>query len=149
MKLATASTAANTERLAAREAMGKAARGEEWLNPEDIEIDPETLPAPQLWRMLIVPVQPKAVSKGGIVLPDQVTNNTDMLVFLGKVAACGPLVGKKEGWENAYDVKAGDWVVFGRYAGQRFERAGVKYILINDDEVLAKVNGPEGFRIYL
>lgn len=135
------------ERIAAREAAGRESRSEEWLNPEDIEI-PAGMPQPQLWRMLIAPVQPKAESKGGIVLPDQVLDNTEMLTYFGKVMAMGSMAGKKADWQG-YDIKVGDWVVFGRYAGQRFEYQGVKLILINDDEVLAKAEGPKGFRVYL
>jgi len=37
----------------------------------------------------------------------------------------------------------GDWVIFGRYAGARFNIEGGDLRLINDDEVLAIVNNPE------
>ena len=37
----------------------------------------------------------------------------------------------------------GDWVIFGRYAGSRFKIEGGEVRLLNDDEILAKINNPE------
>ena len=37
----------------------------------------------------------------------------------------------------------GDWVIFGRYAGARFNIDGGDMRLLNDDEILATVNNPE------
>jgi co-chaperonin GroES (HSP10) len=37
----------------------------------------------------------------------------------------------------------GDWVIFGRYAGARFNIDGGDMRLLNDDEILAVVNNPE------
>jgi co-chaperonin GroES (HSP10) len=39
--------------------------------------------------------------------------------------------------------KAGDWIIFGRYAGARIPIDGGEIRLLNDDEVLAVVNSPE------
>lgn len=137
-----------------------------WLNPEDLQI-PAGMPQPQLWRMLVAPIQPRRQSKGGIHLPDAAVDNQEFLTNVGKVIACGAMVGRKPEWlrwprwagvpvlgwfarpQQLYEIKVGDWVVFGQYAGMRFEFKGVKAILLNDDEVLAKAEGPEGFRIYI
>ena len=45
-------------------------------------------------------------------------------------------------------VQVGDWVIYGRHAGQRVEYKGVKLLLVNDDEKLMKIGSPEGWRIY-
>lgn len=119
------------------------------LNDEDFVI-PEGIPRPQLWRMLVAPVQPKKKSAGGIIIVDETQDAEEVLAFIGKVLAVGPLVGKKPEWpEGCYDVKVGDWVVFGRHAGQRFKFKGVNLLMIDDDSVIGKCDGPEGFRIYL
>ena len=39
--------------------------------------------------------------------------------------------------------KEGDWVIFGRYAGARFNIEGGDMRPLNDDEILATVNNPE------
>jgi len=37
----------------------------------------------------------------------------------------------------------GDWVLFGRYAGSRFDIEGGEVKILNDDEIIAKVEDPE------
>jgi co-chaperonin GroES (HSP10) len=37
----------------------------------------------------------------------------------------------------------GDYVAFGRFAGQKLTHKGVKLLLVNDDEILAVVPNPE------
>ena len=39
--------------------------------------------------------------------------------------------------------KEGDWVIFGRYAGARFQIEGGDMRLLNDDEILACIDDPE------
>lgn len=141
-----------------------------WVNPEDVTI-PEGLPQPMLWRVLIMPVQPASMSKGtngvSIALPAQVQDADSHLNYIGKVVALGPLAGKSEKFENPlwnerleeeqkksiprwlWEIGVGDWVCYGRYAGQRIEYQGVKLVLVADDEVLAKIGGPEGYRLYV
>lgn len=133
----------------------------DWLNPEDVTL-PVDLPEPSLWRVLIVPVQPKQMSKGGIALPSQTSDAEGYLNYIGRIAAFGPLAGKNEKFLNPdrpplgepqprylWDYKVGDWVTYGRYAGQRMEKDGVKLVLVNDDEILARIKSPQGFRIYV
>lgn len=136
----------------------------EWMNSEDAKIDLKKLKAavrPLLWRVLVVPVQPRSMSKGGIALPDAAMDGEAHMNYIGRVVALGPLAGKSEKFANPewtekskaprylWDVKEGDWVVFSRYAGQRKEFNGVKLLTVNDDEILDVIDGPEGFRIYV
>lgn len=119
------------------------------VNDENVQI-PDGIPKPMLWRILVAPVRPRRESKGGIILANETVDAEEMLTFLGKVVACGPLVGKKPEWpEGVFDIKPGDWVVFGRHAGQMFEFKGVKLRLIDDDAIMAKADGPLGFRTYI
>lgn len=128
----------------------------QWMNPEDIKI-PKDMPQPQLWRILVAPIKPESKSKGGIVLPDASLDNVEILTNICKVLAVGPMAGKKPEWlverggkmVSMWDIKVGDLVVIGQYAGQRFEFRGLKAILLNDDEVLAKASSVAGFRVYL
>ena len=39
--------------------------------------------------------------------------------------------------------KKGDWGIFGRYAGARFQIEGGDMRLLNDDEILATIEDPE------
>lgn len=133
-----------------------------WMNPEDADI-PEDLPAPFLWRVLVLPVQPKKVSTGGILLPTQSQDAEGHLQFVGRIAAMGPLAFRSFKFTSgAVDwariltgnrvsgaPKVGDWVVYGRYNGQRCEYKGTRLIMMNDDELLCSTSGPSGFRIYI
>ena len=44
---------------------------------------------------------------------------------------------------NLINYKEGDWVIFGRYAGARFQIEGGDMRLLNDDEILACIDDPE------
>ena len=126
-----------------------------WSN-EDTEL-PEgfwtDLPKPMYWRVLVAPVKPKEVSKGGIVLAIQNQEAQDILNFIGKIVAVGPMAGRHErlggtGTEASADFpKVGDYVAYGRYAGQRLQHMGVKLLIANDDEILAVVPNPETLQV--
>lgn len=135
---------------------------DEWANDEDAKI-PENLPAPFMWRILVMPVQPRQVSKGGIVLARVTQDAESHLQFVGKIAAVGPLAFRS--WKLCSGIgdfirvlmgktiaaapKVGDWVVHGRYTGQRCEFKNTRLIMMNDDEVLAKCASPQDFKVYL
>lgn len=147
-----------------------------WLNDQDVKV-PEGVPEPTLWRVLVMPVQPRRRSRGthgvSIELAANTQDSEGYLNYIGKVVLLGPLAGKNEKFENPewaaylkeygghmaqsndgapkrylWDVKVGDWVIYGRYAGQRMEYEGVKLVMTNDDEILGTVSDPSGFRIY-
>ena len=49
----------------------------------------------------------------------------------------------KEKFPNGPWCNKGDWVIFGRYAGSRFKIEGGEVRILNDDEIIAKINNPE------
>lgn len=109
-----------------------------------------SLPKPLYWRMLVMPVRPKKVSSGGIVLPVSTQEAQQYLNYMGKVIAIGSSAGKDkrlEG-ENAFP-KVGEYVIYGRYAGQVLTYKGVRLVIINDDEILAVVTDPDSMKIHL
>jgi len=143
--------------------------------PEELQRDLDSGAAAVLfWRALIMPVRPEKKSKGGIVLVDESRQNAQYLTYIGKVIALGPLwcegpnfsvYDQPRSWTRRLidrvtgrpgeqrprwmpDLQPGDWVIYGRHAGQRVEYRGVKLLLVNDDEKLMKIASPEGWRIY-
>lgn len=119
------------------------------LNDEDFTV-PAGLPRPQLWRLVVAPVQPRKMSAGGLIIVDETQEAEENLAYIGKVLAAGRAVGKKPEWpEGAYEVKVGDWVIFGRYSGQRIQYRSLKLVLMDDTDVMALCDGPDGFRIYV
>ena len=71
----------------------------------------------------------------GIVIPESAAEKPDQ----GAVIAVGP--GKKadNGTVIALEVKAGDKVLFGKYAGQAVKVDGEDLLVISEDEILAVI----------
>lgn len=127
----------------------------EWAN-EDTALPTDffdEMPRPTFWRVMVMPLKPKEVSKGGIVLAKANQDAQEILNFMGKVVAVGPLAGKHErlGGDGANVAagfpKEGDFVIYGKYAGQPLMYRGTKLILINDDEILGIVPNPDLLKV--
>lgn len=127
-----------------------------WTNTGEMDMSPEfwaDVPKPLFWRVIILPMKPKEVSKGGIVLARANQEAQEILNFMGKVVALGPQAGVHErlggdGKNPSNDFpKIGDFVIFGRYAGQRLMYKGTKLLLLNDDELLGVAPNPEALNV--
>lgn len=146
------------EERIALEAVGDTSDPDNWENlentevPKDLQADLDSGQASVLyWRALIMPVRPQKKSRGGIILVEESRDNAQYLTYIGKIVALGPLWCKGanfQGDDDKPELKAGDWVLYGRHAGQRVEYKGVKLLLVNDDDKLMKIRSPEGWRIY-
>ena len=124
-----------------------------YVKPEDRVLDPEKLskkaidkmPQPTGWRILILPFQGKKLSTGGIIIPEEVREKEAVGTVCGYVLKVGPLAYQdynRFGTSGAW-CKEKDWVIFGRYAGSRFKIEGGEVRILNDDEILARINNPE------
>lgn len=105
----------------------------------------EKLPQPTGWRILILPYRGKAKTESGVYLPDAHIDREALATVCGYVLKVGPLAYKDESKfaDSGAWCKEKDWVIFGRYAGSRFKIEGGEVRLLNDDEILAKINNPE------
>jgi chaperonin GroES len=70
---------------------------------------------------------------GAIVIPDSAKEKPQQ----GKVLAAGLGKSSEDGTRLALDVKAGDTILFGKYAGQEVSVDGVDYLIMKEDDVLA------------
>ena len=114
------------------------------LNPENIENQKEQLPEPSGWRLLVLPFTPKEKTKGGILIAQESLEKLRIATNCGYVLRVGPLAYyDKEKFPTGPWCKQGDWVIFARYAGSRLPIEGGEVRLLNDDEVLGKINNPE------
>lgn len=121
----------------------------EWVPEEDQEI-PTDFPTPILWRLLIAPVRPKKQTKSGIVIPIQGQAIQEHMNYVGKIVACGDIAWTSPRFKGQNNFpKVGDYVVYGRYAGQKLEHKGFKFLIVNDDEVLGLVTDPESLKVYI
>jgi co-chaperonin GroES (HSP10) len=145
----------------------------EFASLTDLGIKLDELPRPTLWRVLVLPKQPKKMTASGIALPTAALEAERHLNFIGQVLALGPLAGKTDKFQNpewqptfinslgfreartpeqprwAWNIKVGDWVVYGRYAGMAKEYKGVRLLTVNDDEITEVIDGPDNFRVYV
>ena len=107
------------------------------------------LPIPLFWRVLVRPKIAQEMSKGGIALASSVVEAEDTLNYLGQVVAMGALSYKHERLQGEPNFpKVGDWVAYGRYAGQVTWFKGTRLLVVNDDEVLLIVPNPDTIKIY-
>ena len=74
---------------------------------------------------------------GLIVIPDSAKEKPQQ----GTVLAAGLGKANDEGTRLPMDVKAGDTILFGKYAGQEVRVAGVEYLIMTQDDVLAVQDG--------
>jgi co-chaperonin GroES (HSP10) len=116
------------------------------LSPEKIKEDKsllDKLPNPTGWRMLVLPHAGASKTKGGILLSDSTLETIQMTTVCAYVLKQGDLCYKdKEKFPNGPWCQAGDWVIFGRYAGARFKIDGGEVRILNDDEIIARVDDP-------
>ena len=74
---------------------------------------------------------------GGILLPDSAQEKPQR----GKVTAVGEGKLTKTGKRLKPDVKKGDIVLFGKYAGSDVQVGGEDYKILREGEILARVEG--------
>jgi chaperonin GroES len=83
-------------------------------------------------RILVKPLEHEETTKSGIVLPDTAEKERKAQ---GQVVAIGE--GEKI---QKLNLKIGDKVIFGKYAGDEVELDKVEHKILKDDEVLAVMN---------
>ena len=129
----------------AYEKVGSKKTDKEKLNPEKLSSDLlDQLPDPTGWRILILPYRGQGQTEGGIHLTEKTVERQQIATVLGYVLKTGELAYLDEHkFPTGPWCKAGDWVLFGRYAGSRFDIEGGEVKILNDDEIIAKVNDPE------
>ena len=74
---------------------------------------------------------------GGIIIPDTAKEKPQQ----GTVIAAGNGKANDAGKRVPLDVKAGDRILFGKYAGQEIKLDGQEYFIMKEDDVLAVIEG--------
>ena len=79
-------------------------------------------------RVLGHPNPAEENTAGGLIIPDTAKEKP----LAGKVVAAGPGTS-----EVKMEVKAGDQVLYGKYAGQEIQIDGVDYLIMKQSDILA------------
>lgn len=82
-------------------------------------------------RVLIEPTAAEEKTLSGIIIPDTAKEKP----LRGKVLAAGQ--GTKD---DSMILKAGDEVLYGKYAGTEIELEGTKYLIMRQSDVLAVID---------
>jgi len=103
----------------------------------------DRLPQPTGYRLLVIPYYPKERTKGGVYIPDATRDRESFATVVAYVVKMGP-----DAYKDADKFPTGaycsekEWVLMGRYAGNRFKVEGLELRLINDDNIIAKILDP-------
>jgi chaperonin GroES len=88
-------------------------------------------------RILVKRVEEQEQRVGGIIIPDTAKEKPQQ----GRVVAVGTGRVNDDGKVFPLEVKVGDTVLFGKYAGTEIKIEGEEYLIIREDEVLGIVEG--------
>ncbi len=87
-------------------------------------------------RIIVKASQPEEVTKGGIIIPDTAKEKPQQ----GEVVAVGKGKIADDGKVVPMQLKPGDQVLYGKYAGTEVTVAGEEYIMMRETDVFAIIN---------
>ena len=88
-------------------------------------------------RLLVERIEESEQRIGGIIIPDSAKEKPQQ----GRVVAVGKGRVNDKGEVFPLDVKAGDTVLFGKYAGSEIKLDGREYLILREEEVLGILEG--------
>ena len=87
-------------------------------------------------RVLVKRSDNETRTQSGIVIPDSAAEKPDQ----GEVIAVGPGRRNETGERIAPDLRAGDRVLFGKYAGQAVKVNGDELLVLREEDILAVIS---------
>ncbi|MBP8980127.1 MAG: co-chaperone GroES [Syntrophobacterales bacterium] len=88
-------------------------------------------------RVIVERLAEEEKTKGGIIIPDTAKEKP----MEGKVIAVGKGRVAEDGKLIKLDVKAGDKVLFSKYAGTDVKIDGKEYLIMREDDILGVIEG--------
>ena len=86
-------------------------------------------------RVIVKRMEEERKTASGIVIPDAATEKPDQ----GEIVAVGNGKVGDDGKVRAMDVKVGDRILFGKYAGQTFKMDGQELLTMREDDIIGVV----------
>ncbi len=86
-------------------------------------------------RVIVKRLEEERKTASGIVIPDTATEKPDQ----GEIIAVGPGKRDDNGKQIALDVKVGDKVLFGKYAGQTVKVSGEELLVMREEDIMGVV----------
>jgi chaperonin GroES len=88
-------------------------------------------------RVVVRRMEEERKTASGIIIPDNATEKPDR----GEVLAVGPGKAGDNGERVALQVKVGDKVLFGKYAGTTVKIDGDEVLIMREEDLLAIIEG--------
>jgi chaperonin GroES len=88
-------------------------------------------------RVVVKPTAKEEVTKSGLVLPDSAKEKPQE----GEIIAAGPGRVLDNGQRLPLEIKAGDKVLYAKYAGTEFKIDDDELLILSERDILAIVNG--------
>ena len=86
-------------------------------------------------RIIVQRIEEQEQMRGGLYIPDTAREKPQE----GKVIAVGNGKLLENGTRTPIDIKAGDKVLFGKYAGTEVKLDGEEYLILREDDVLGVI----------
>jgi len=86
-------------------------------------------------RVLVKPLEPEEVKKGGIIIPDTAKEKPQQ----GEVMEVGPGRVTEDGKKIPMEVKKGDRILYGKYSGTEVTIDDAEYLIMRESDILAIV----------
>jgi len=86
-------------------------------------------------RVIVKRLEDERKTASGIVIPDTAAEKPDQ----GEILSVGPGKRDENGKQVALDVKVGDRVLFGKYAGQTVKVDGQELLVMREEDIMGVV----------
>jgi chaperonin GroES len=86
-------------------------------------------------RIIVKRVEEEEKTKGGIIIPDSAKEKP----IEGKVIAVGNGKVQEDGKVRPLDVKAGDRILFSKYAGTEIKIDGEEHLIMREEDILGVI----------
>jgi chaperonin GroES len=86
-------------------------------------------------RIIVERLEEESITAGGILIPDTAKEKPQR----GQIVAVGKGKVTEDGKVLPVDVKVGDKVLFGKYAGTEIKVEGCDYLIMREDDILGVI----------
>ena len=87
-------------------------------------------------RIIVKRLEQESKTAGGIIIPDTAKEKP----LKGEVVAAGKGRVNDDGKLLPLDVKSGDKILFGKYAGTEFQIDGTEYLMMREEDIYGVLN---------
>ncbi|MXS80052.1 chaperonin GroES [Nitrosomonas eutropha] len=88
-------------------------------------------------RVIVKRLEEERKTASGIVIPDTAAEKPDQ----GEIIAVGKGKAGEDGKIRALEVKVGDKVLFGKYAGQAVKIKGEEFLVMREEDIMGVIEG--------